>query len=266
MNKVTEADSHYDSLEQMSTVDLLHNINNEDEKVARIVKQQIPSIVSLIEVIVEKLKLGGRLFYLGAGTSGRLGILDASECPPTFGVSHDLVIGLIAGGDSAIRKAVEFAEDNKELGWEDLKKYDVSNNDVVVGIAASGTTPYVVGALKRCKEHNVTTGCITCNLNSPLSTHSDYPIEVIVGPEFVTGSTRMKAGTAQKLVLNMITTSSMIKLGKVLGNKMVDMQLSNNKLVDRGTKMIMDKTSISSEKAKELLLKHGSVREAIKNG
>jgi len=266
MNKVTEADSHYDSLEQMSTVDLLHNINNEDEKVARIVKQQIPSIVSLIEVIVEKLKLGGRLFYLGAGTSGRLGILDASECPPTFGVSHDLVIGLIAGGDSAIRKAVEFAEDNQELGWEDLKKYDVSNNDVVVGIAASGTTPYVVGALKRCQEHNVTTGCITCNLNSPLSTHSDYPIEVIVGPEFVTGSTRMKAGTAQKLVLNMITTSSMIKLGKVLGNKMVDMQLSNNKLVDRGTKMIMDKTSISSEKAKELLLKHGSVREAIKNG
>ena len=266
MNKVTEADSHYDSLEQMSTVDLLHNINNEDEKVAGIVKQQIPSIVSLIEVIVEKLQLGGRLFYLGAGTSGRLGILDASECPPTFGVSHDLVIGLIAGGDSAIRKAVEFAEDNNELGWEDLKKYDVSNNDVVVGIAASGTTPYVVGALKRCQEHNVTTGCITCNLNSPLSTHSDYPIEVIVGPEFVTGSTRMKAGTAQKLVLNMITTSSMIKLGKVLGNKMVDMQLSNNKLVDRGTKMIMDKTSISSEKAKELLLKHGSVREAIKNG
>lgn len=266
MNKVTEADSHYDSLEQMSTVDLLHNINNEDEKVARIVKQQIPSIVSLIEVIVEKLKLGGRLFYLGAGTSGRLGILDASECPPTFGVSHDLVIGLIAGGDSAIRKAVEFAEDNNELGWEDLKKYDVSNNDVVVGIAASGTTPYVVGALKRCQEHNVTTGCITCNLNSPLSTNSDYPIEVIVGPEFVTGSTRMKAGTAQKLVLNMITTSSMIKLGKVLGNKMVDMQLSNNKLVDRGTKMIMDKTSISSEKAKELLLKYGSVREAIKNG
>ena len=266
MNKVTEADSHYDSLEQMSTVDLLHNINNEDEKVARIVKQQIPSIVSLIEVIVEKLKLGGRLFYLGAGTSGRLGILDASECPPTFGVSHDLVIGLIAGGDSAIRKAVEFAEDNNEFGWEDLKKYDVSNNDVVVGIAASGTTPYVVGALKRCQEHNVTTGCITCNLNSPLSTNSDFPIEVIVGPEFVTGSTRMKAGTAQKLVLNMITTSSMIKLGKVLGNKMVDMQLSNNKLVDRGTKMIMDKTSISSEKAKELLLKHGSVREAIKNG
>ena len=266
MNKVTEADSHYDSLEQMSTVDLLHNINNEDEKVARIVKEQIPSIVSLIEVIVEKLQLGGRLFYLGAGTSGRLGILDASECPPTFGVSHDLVIGLIAGGDSAIRKAVEFAEDNNELGWEDLKKYDVSNNDVVVGIAASGTTPYVVGALKRCQEHNITTGCITCNLNSPLSTHSDYPIEVIVGPEFVTGSTRMKAGTAQKLVLNMITTSSMIKLGKVLGNKMVDMQLSNNKLVDRGTKMIMDKTSISSEKAKELLLKHGSVREAIKNG
>ena len=265
MNKVTEADSHYDSLEQMSTVDLLHNINKEDEKVALIVKQQIPSIVSLIEAIVEKLKFGGRLFYLGAGTSGRLGILDASECPPTFGVSHDLVIGLIAGGDSAIRKAVEFAEDNNELGWEDLNKYDVSNNDVVIGIAASGTTPYVVGALKRCQEHKVTTGCITCNLNTPLSKYSDYPVEVIVGPEFVTGSTRMKAGTAQKLVLNMITTSSMVKLGKVLGNKMVDMQLSNNKLVDRGIKMITDKTSVSSEKAKELLLKHGSVREAIKN-
>ena len=265
MNKVTEADSHYDSLEQMSTVDLLHNINKEDEKVAFIVKQQIPDIVSLIEVIVEKLKFGGRLFYLGAGTSGRLGILDASECPPTFGVSHDLVIGLIAGGDSAIRKAVEFAEDNNELGWEDLNKYDVSNNDVVVGIAASGTTPYVVGALKRCQEHKVTTGCITCNLNTPLSKYSDYPVEVIVGPEFVTGSTRMKAGTAQKLVLNMITTSSMVKLGKVLGNKMVDMQLSNNKLVDRGIKMITDKTSVSLEKAKELLLKHGSVREAIKN-
>ena len=265
MNKVTEADSHYDSLEQMSTVDLLHNINKEDEKVAFFVKQQIPSIVSLIEVIVEKLKFGGRLFYLGAGTSGRLGILDASECPPTFGVLHDLVIGLIAGGDSAIRKAVEFAEDNNELGWEDLNKYDVSNNDVVVGIAASGTTPYVVGALKRCQEHKVTTGCITCNLNTPLSKYSDYPVEVIVGPEFVTGSTRMKAGTAQKLVLNMITTSSMVKLGKVLGNKMVDMQLSNNKLVDRGIKMITDKTSVSSEKAKELLLKHGSVREAIKN-
>ena len=265
MNKVTEADSHYDSLEQMSTVDLLHNINKEDEKVAFFVKQQIPSIVCLIEVIVEKLKYGGRLFYLGAGTSGRLGILDASECPPTFGVSHDLVIGLIAGGDSAIRKAVEFAEDNNELGWEDLNKYDVSNNDVVVGIAASGTTPYVVGALKRCQENKVTTGCITCNLNTPLSKYSDYPVEVIVGPEFVTGSTRMKAGTAQKLVLNMITTSSMVKLGKVLGNKMVDMQLSNNKLVDRGIKMIKDKTSVSSEKAKELLLKHGSVREAIKN-
>jgi len=265
MHKVTEADSHYDSLEQMSTVDLLHNINNEDKKVSSIVKQQIPSVVPLIEVIVEKLKLGGRLFYLGAGTSGRLGILDASECPPTFGVSHDLVIGLIAGGDSAIRKAVEFAEDNKELGWKDLNKYGVSNNDVVVGIAASGTTPYVVGALKRCQEHKVTTGCITCNLNTPLSKYSDYPVEVIVGPEFVTGSTRMKAGTAQKLVLNMITTSSMVKLGKVLGNKMVDMQLSNNKLVDRGIKMITDKTSVSSEKAKELLLKYGSVREAIKN-
>ena len=263
MNKVTEADSHYDSLEQMSTVDLLHNINNEDEKVARIVKQQIPSIVSLIEVIVEKLQLGGRLFYLGAGTSGRLGILDASECPPTFGVSHDLVIGLIAGGDSAIRKAVEFAEDNNELGWEDLKKYDVSNNDVVVGIAASGTTPYVVGALKRCQEHNVTTGCITCNLNSPLSTHSDYPIEVIVGPEFVTGSTRMKAGTAQKLVLNIISTTLMIKMGKIKDNKMIDMQLSNNKLIKRAENILIKELEISHEQAKKLLDSTKSVRKSL---
>ena len=205
------------------------------------------------------------MFYLGAGTSGRLGILDASECPPTFGVNHELVIGLIAGGDKAIRKAVEFAEDNVKLGWDDLKAYNVNSNDIVIGIAASGSTPYVLGALQKCQEKNIITGCIVCNSDSPIAQVSDYPIEVIVGPEFITGSTRMKSGTAQKLVLNMITTSSMVKLGKVLGNKMVDMQLSNNKLVDRGIKMITDKTSVSSEKAKELLLKHGSVREAIKN-
>jgi len=202
---------------------------------------------------------------LGAGTSGRLGILDASECPPTFGVSHDLVIGLIAGGDIAIRKAVEFAEDNENLGWEDLKKYNISSNDIVIGIAASGTTPYVVGALKRCQQNRITTGCITCNLDTPLSTFSDYSVEVVVGPEFVTGSTRMKSGTAQKLVLNMITTSTMIKLGKVLGNKMVDMQLSNTKLVERGIKMIMRKTNLNSDEAKKLLIKHGSVRKAIAN-
>jgi len=268
MNKVTESDSHYDSLEHMSIKELLQNINNEDEKVALIVKKEIPKISKLIEAVFNKLNSGGRLFYLGAGTSGRLGILDASECPPTFGVSHDLVIGLIAGGDTAIRKAVEFAEDNEDLGWEDLKKYNISSQDIVIGIAASGTTPYVVGALKRCQQNRITTGCITCNLDTPLSTFSDYSVEVVVGPEFVTGSTRMKSGTAQKLVLNMITTSTMIKLGKVLGNKMVDMQLSNTKLVERGIKMIMRKTNLNSDEAKKLLIKHGSVRKAIadKNG
>ena len=265
MNKVTESDSHYDSLEHMSIKELLQNINNEDEKVALIVKKEIPKISKLIEAVFNKLNSGGRLFYLGAGTSGRLGILDASECPPTFGVSHDLVIGLIAGGDIAIRKAVEFAEDNENLGWEDLKKYNISSNDIVIGIAASGTTPYVVGALKRCQQNRITTGCITCNLDTPLSTFSDYSVEVVVGPEFVTGSTRMKSGTAQKLVLNMITTSTMIKLGKVLGNKMVDMQLSNTKLVERGIKMIMRKTNLNSDEAKKLLIKHGSVRKAIAN-
>ena len=265
MNKVTESDSHYDSLEHMSIKELLQNINNEDEKVALIVKKEIPKISKLIEAVFNKLNSGGRLFYLGAGTSGRLGILDASECPPTFGVSHDLVIGLIAGGDTAIRKAVEFAEDNENLGWEDLKKYNISSQDIVIGIAASGTTPYVVGALKRCQQNRITTGCITCNLDTPLSIFSDYSVEVVVGPEFVTGSTRMKSGTAQKLVLNMITTSTMIKLGKVLGNKMVDMQLSNTKLVERGIKMIMRKTNLNSDEAKKLLIKHGSVRKAIAN-
>ena len=265
MNKVTESDSHYDSLEHMSIKELLQNINNEDEKVALIVKKEIPKISKLIEAVFNKLNSGGRLFYLGAGTSGRLGILDASECPPTFGVSHDLVIGLIAGGDIAIRKAVEFAEDNEDLGWEDLKKYNISSHDIVIGIAASGTTPYVVGALKRCQQNRITTGCITCNLDTPLSVFSDYSVEVVVGPEFVTGSTRMKSGTAQKLVLNMITTSTMIKLGKVLGNKMVDMQLSNTKLVERGIKMIMRKTNLNSDEAKKLLVKHGSVRKAIAN-
>ncbi len=263
--KTTEQDSNYDHLEKMSINELLSSINNEDKTVPLAVEKALPKIEKLVEQIVEKLKLGGRLFYIGAGTSGRLGILDASECPPTFGVSYDLVIGLIAGGDTAIRKAVEFAEDSLIQGWEDLQKHHINTNDVVVGIAASGTTPYVIAALKTCNENEIVTGCITCNLNSPLSQTAQFPIEVIVGPEFVTGSSRMKAGTAQKLVLNMITTSTMIQLGHIKGNKMVDMQLSNNKLVDRGTKMIMSELKISEKKAQQLLTKYGNVRLAIKN-
>ncbi len=263
--KTTEQDSHYDHLEKMSISELLKSINNEDKSVPLAVEKAIPQIEKLIEQIVEKLKLGGRLFYMGAGTSGRLGILDASECPPTFGVSHDLVIGLIAGGDIAIRKAVEFAEDSLTQGWEDLQAYHVNSNDVVVGIAASGTTPYVIAALKACNENEIITGCITCNHNSPLSQTAQFPIEAIVGPEFVTGSSRMKAGTAQKLVLNMITTSTMIQLGHIKGNKMVDMQLSNNKLVGRGTKMIMSELNIPEKEAQQLLTKYGNVRLAIKN-
>ena len=263
MSKITESDSHYDALEQMSTDELLISINKEDSTVSTAVKNVIPKISTLVNIIVEKLKNNGRLFYLGAGTSGRLGILDASECPPTFGVSHEVVIGLIAGGDSAIRKAVEFAEDDFDLGWNDLVNYNISNKDVVVGIAASGTTPYVVGALKKCQANNIITSCVVCNSNSQVASFSDYPIEVIVGPEFVTGSTRMKAGTAQKLVLNMITTSTMIKIGKVIGNKMVDMQLSNSKLIERGTKMIMNKTSLSFDAAKQILIENGSVRNAL---
>ncbi len=263
--KTTEQDSNYDHLEKMPINELLSSINNEDKTVPLAVEKALPKIEKLVEQIVEKLKLGGRLFYIGAGTSGRLGILDASECPPTFGVSYDLVIGLIAGGDTAIRKAVEFAEDSLTQGWKDLQKHHINTNDVVVGIAASGTTPYVIAALKTCNENEIVTGCITCNLNSPLSQTAQFPIEVIVGPEFVTGSSRMKAGTAQKLVLNMITTSTMIQLGHIKGNKMVDMQLSNNKLVDRGTKMIMSELKISEKNAQQLLTKYGNVRLAIKN-
>jgi len=263
--KTTEQDSNHNHLEKMSISELLENINKEDKTVPYAVEKSLPQIEGLVNQIVEKLKQGGRLFYMGAGTSGRLGILDASECPPTFGVSHDLVIGIIAGGDSAIRKAVEFAEDSKTQGWIDLQEYNISSNDVVVGIAASGTTPYVISALETCNKKNIITGCITCNKTSPLSQVSKYPIEVVVGPEFVTGSSRMKAGTAQKLVLNMVTTSTMILLGHVKGNKMVDMQLSNNKLVDRGAKMIMKEINVSETKALELLSKHKSVREAINN-
>ena len=263
--KTTEQDSNYNHLEKMSVSELLKNINNEDKTVPCAVEKALPEIEKLVEQIVSKLKIGGRLFYMGAGTSGRLGILDASECPPTFGVSHDLVIGLIAGGDSAIRKAVEFAEDSLTQGWEDLQKYNINSNDVVVGIAASGTTPYVISALERCNENNIITGCITCNHKSPLSRAAQFTIEVIVGPEFVTGSSRMKAGTAQKLVLNMITTSTMIQLGHIKGNKMVDMQLSNNKLVDRGTRMIMTELNISQNEAEALLEKYKNVRLAIQN-
>ena len=263
--KTTEQDSHYNHLEHMTVNELLVTINSEDKSVPLAVEKALPQIEKLVLQIVEKLKSGGRLFYIGAGTSGRLGILDASECPPTFGVSHELVIGLIAGGDSAIRKAVEFAEDSTTQGWKDLLEYKVNSKDVVVGIAASGTTPYVVSALKTCNQNTIITGCITCNKNSPLSKAAQFPIEVIVGPEFVTGSSRMKAGTAQKLILNMITTATMIQLGRVKGNKMVDMQLSNNKLVDRGTKMIMSELNVSEQDAQILLDKYKNVRSAIKN-
>ena len=265
MQKITESDSNYDALEKMSTADLLKNINKEDKTVAHLVQEKIPEIESLVNANVVKMNLGGRLFYLGAGTSGRLGIVDASECPPTFGVDYGLVVGLMAGGDKAMRKAVEFAEDNSNLGWLDLQSHNVNTNDVVVGIAASGTTPYVVGALDMCQQENILTACVVCNINSPLSKVADIPIEVVVGPEFVTGSTRMKSGTAQKLVLNMISTTVMIKRGKVKGNKMVDMQLSNKKLVDRGIKMIMQETGIDYETANILLAKFGSVRDAVDN-
>ena len=267
--KTTEQDSNYNHLEKMSVSELLTNINNEDKTVPFAIEKALPQIEALIEQVIGKLKSGGRLFYIGAGTSGRLGIVDASECPPTFGVPHELVVGLIAGGDTAIRKAVEFAEDSTSQGWKDLQEYNISSNDVVVGIAASGTTPYVISALEECNKNHIITGCITCNHNSPLSQTAKFPIEVVVGPEFVTGSSRMKAGTAQKLVLNMITTATMIQLGKVRGNKMVDMQLSNNKLVDRGVKMVMNELNITAEEASKLLDKYQSVRASInafKNG
>jgi N-acetylmuramic acid 6-phosphate etherase len=265
MKKVTEQESNHQQLEKMSTRELISNMNREDQSVAQSVAQSLDSIEKLIDAAYLKLRDGGRLFYLGAGTSGRLGIVDASECPPTFGVPHGLVVGLMAGGDQAMRKAVEFAEDDETLAWKDLQEHFVDAKDFVIGIAASGSTPYVIGALKRCKEHGILTGSIACNPQSPISSLSDFPIEVVTGPEFVTGSTRMKAGTAQKLVLNMISTSLMVKLGRVEGNRMVDMQLSNNKLIDRGTRMIMDATGAGYEEAYRLLQKHGSVRDAIRN-
>lgn len=263
MKKTTEQVSNHNNLDKMDTLSLLKSINEEDKKVATSVEAVIPKIEEIVNAIFSRMEKGGRLFYIGAGTSGRLGIVDASECPPTFGVSHDLVIGIIAGGDSAIRKAVEFAEDDTLQAWKDLKEHNINELDSVIGIAASGTTPYVIGGLKKCNSNNILTACITCNEGSPLASVSQFPIEVVVGPEFITGSTRMKAGTAQKLVLNMISTSLMIKLGRVKGNRMVDMQLSNDKLVDRGTLMVSVETGLDYDSAKELLEQTGSVRAAL---
>ncbi len=263
--KITEKSSNYNHLENKTVKDLVSIINKEDHSVAKSVSKNLDKIEKLINNIEPRMHKGGRLFYIGAGTSGRLGILDASECPPTFGVSDQIVIGLIAGGDKAIRKSQEFAEDSLEQGWEDLKKYDINSNDSVIGIAASGTTPYVVSTIKKCNEKEILTGCITCNSNSPLSKEAKFPIDVVVGPEVVTGSTRMKSGTAQKMILNIISTTLMIRLGRVKGNKMVDMQLSNNKLVDRAEKMLMNELKISLDEAKKLLQKHKSVRKSIEN-
>jgi N-acetylmuramic acid 6-phosphate etherase len=263
--KVTEKESNYNSLESMSVYDILSAINTEDKSVPEAVEKVLHRIETVVILITEKIRTGGRLFYLGAGTSGRLGIVDASELPPTFGLEHGKVIGLIAGGDQAIRKAVEFAEDDEQQGWKDLQSHNITTADVVLGIAASGSTPYVVGATKKCKENNILAIGLTCNHGSLLAQNVHYPIEVIVGPEFVTGSTRMKAGTAQKLVLNMISTSIMIQLGRIKGNKMVDMQLTNGKLITRGTKMIMKELNVPANEAGELLSKFGNVRKAIEN-
>jgi N-acetylmuramic acid 6-phosphate etherase len=262
--KTTEQASNYRHLEKMTVLELLTNMNKEDKTVPLAVKKAIPQIESLVTAIVDKMLAGGRLFYIGAGTSGRLGIIDASECPPTYGVPAELVIGLMAGGDKAIRKSFEHAEDSIDQGWFDLQDYKISKKDIVIGIAASGTTPYVIGALMHCRKHGILTGSICCNAGAPLSEQADFPIEVIVGSEFVTGSTRMKSGTAQKLVLNMISTSVMIQLGRVEDNRMVDMMLSNNKLIDRGIKMLMQKLNIENySEAKKLLTKYKSVRVAI---
>ena len=261
--KLTEKDSLFNHLEKMSVYDLLQHINSEDKKVPYAVEKVLHRIETVVILIAQKMKEGGRLFYLGAGTSGRLGVVDASELPPTFGIEQERVIALIAGGDGAIRKAVEFAEDSNENGWKDLLKYNLSQKDVVIGIAASGTTPYVVEAMRKCVENDILAIAITCNQHSPLAKAAHYPVEVLVGPEFVTGSTRMKAGTAQKLVLNMISTAVMIQLGRVKGNKMIDMQLTNNKLITRGTQMLMTELNIPAEEANELLSKHGSVRKAL---
>ena len=261
--KITESESLYDNLDQMSVRELLEGINTEDRKVAIAVGREIPKIEKLVTRIVERMRRGGRLFYIGAGTSGRLGVLDASEIPPTYGMPNTLVIGLIAGGDRALRNPVESAEDDLDKAWEELQQYHINTNDTLVGIAASGTTPYVIGALRKARSEGILTASISCNPDSPMAAEAEIAIEPVVGPEFVTGSTRMKSGTAQKMVLNMITTSTMIKLGRVKGNRMVNMQLTNQKLVDRGTRMIMEELRLDYEQSKNLLLLHGSVREAI---
>lgn len=261
--KITEEASLYNDLEHKSVEELLQDINTEDQKVALAVQKTIPQIAKLVKLIVPRMKRGGRIFYMGAGTSGRLGVLDASELPPTFGVSKTLVIGLIAGGDTALRNAVEAAEDNEEHGWNELAEHNINSNDTVIGIAASGTTPYVVGALRDAREHGILTACITSNPDSPMAAESDIPIEMIVGPEYVTGSSRMKSGTGQKMILNMISTAVMIQLGRVKGNKMVNMQLTNQKLVDRGTRMLVDLLGLDYGKAKSLLLLHGSVEKVL---
>jgi N-acetylmuramic acid 6-phosphate etherase len=259
----TEQPSKYRHIEKMPVSEIIAHINEEDKTVAIAVEKALPQIEELIIAITDKMLAGGKLFYVGAGTSGRLGILDASECPPTYGVSYGLVQGLIAGGFGAIIRAAEFAEDDKKQGWIDLQSHKISHTDFVIGIAASGTTPYVIGALEQCKKNNIPTGCITCNLNTPLATVSDYPVEIITGSEFITGSTRMKAGTAQKMALNMISTTVMIQLGRVEDNSMVNMQLNNEKLIDRGIKMLMQQVNITDyAKAKKILLEHGSVKKA----
>jgi N-acetylmuramic acid 6-phosphate etherase len=263
MEFTTEKSSNYNNLEQMGLKEILQHINEEDQTVPLAVAKALPQIEQLAAIAAERMKAGGRLFYIGAGTSGRLGVVDASECPPTFGVPFNMVVGIIAGGDGAMRKAVEFAEDDTQQAWHDLLAYAINDKDVLVGIAASGTTPYVIGGLKMANAHNIATGCIVCNSGSPVAAEAKYPVEVITGPEFLTGSTRMKAGTAQKLVLNMLSTTVMIQLGRVKGNKMVDMQLTNNKLVHRGTQMVMNETGLDEQTAAALLKQEGSVRKAV---
>jgi len=263
MEFTTEKSSHYDNLEKMPVLEILEHMNAEDQTVPLAVAKALPQIEKLVTITAERMKQGGRLFYIGAGTSGRLGVVDASECPPTFGVPFDWVVGIIAGGDTAIRRSVENAEDDTQQAWQDLLEYNINHKDVLVGIAASGTTPYVVGGLQMANANNITTGCIVCNSGSPVAAEAKYPVEVVTGPEFLTGSTRMKAGTAQKLVLNMLSTATMIQLGRVKGNKMVDMQLSNDKLVARGTRMVMSETGLDEQTAANLLQQEGSVRKAV---
>ena len=259
----TESPSLFNHLETLSTHELLAGMNSVDQTVPQAVAKALPQLEALVEATVARLGAGGRLFYIGAGTSGRLGVVDASECPPTFGVPHGLVVGIIAGGDTAIRKAVENAEDDAEQAWRDLQAHNINDKDIVVGIAASGRTPYVIGGLQQARQHGLATGCIVCNADSRVAAVAEFPVEVVTGPEFVTGSTRLKAGTGQKLALNMLTTATFIRLGRVKGNKMIDMQLSNAKLVDRGEKMLMDELSIAQPEAAELLRQHGSVRAAL---